>query len=811
MSADPTRPDSGDPPLAEPASLATGDTADVPLTPPAAPHVPPGLFHPAPRPGDLGRIAHYRILGLLGAGGMGLVFLARDPGLDRDLALKVMRPHLAADPVARARFLREARAAAAVKSDHLVTVYGVGESDAPIGRVVWLALELLEGESLEDRLKRSGRLQPTEIARLAWDASAGLGAAHAKGLVHRDVKPGNLWLEAPTGRTKVLDFGLARPAEGDDVSLPGTVVGTPAYMAPEQAVGGVIDHRADLFSLGCVLYRCAAGVGPFARGSSMATLQALATELPAHVSAHNPELPPGLADLIMALVEKDPDRRLQSAAVVMQTLAALAAPAAAVAPPPELTEFQFDPGPPMMPFEPTPTPLLPARPVLPAGPARAVGVPLAALIGGGGAMVFVLAGLLVWALTPRSRPRPPAATHTTRATEPARKPRTAGPRPVNENWLGQVRVMPGDQQLIAVRAKLIDLNLGYDGALKSNIVGGKLLGLDADGAAALTDITPLQGVSTLQSVGLRKTGVTDVSPLKGLLLESVTLPKGVTDLSPLAEAPLKRLEASHAEITTLEPLRSRPLVTLDVSLTQVADLSPLAGMKLRSLAFGGTRVADIAPLRGMPLETLLLEVTPVTDLSPLKGMANLRTLKVSRTGVRDLAPLAGLSLDALDLSGTPLAGAAGLRVLTRCTTLSLAGTTVSDLAPVAAVPGLIDLDLGHCPVRDLGPLARTGLTRLGLEACPATDLTPLKGLKLQTLDLTGAAVTDLSPLVGMPLEELRLAGSQPESLAVLARLPLVRVTGPFDPVRDRELLKSIPTLKSVNGKDALVFLGESPP
>src|SRR5437764_5748351 len=163
-----------------------------------------------------------------------------------------MRPALASGKAARQRFLREARAAAAVKHDHIVTIYAVGEDRG----VPFLAMEFLEGEPLDARLEREKNLPMAEVLRIAREISEGLAGAHDKGLIHRDIKPANVWLEGQWGRVKILDFGLARAArEHAQLTQTGAILGTPAYMAPEQARGETVDARCDLFSLGCVLYR----------------------------------------------------------------------------------------------------------------------------------------------------------------------------------------------------------------------------------------------------------------------------------------------------------------------------------------------------------------------------------------------------------------------------------------------------------------------------------------------------------------------------------------------------------------------------
>ncbi len=279
---------------------------------------------PPAGPGELGRLAHYRVLRLLGRGAMGAVFLAEDTHLQRAVALKVMLPGVAASPAARERFLREARACAALKSDHVVTIYQVG----PHRDVTFLAMELLHGQTLEDRLRRGGPLPLPEVLRIGRETAAGLATAHARGVIHRDVKPANIWLESPAGRAKLLDFGLAHVA-GDraDLTRAGRVVGTPEYMSPEQARGEELDGRSDLFSLGAVLYAMCTGQKPFRGGSVMAVLTALAVDTPAPVRDANPDVPPALADLIDHLLQKAPPDRPATADDVRDQLESIAASA----------------------------------------------------------------------------------------------------------------------------------------------------------------------------------------------------------------------------------------------------------------------------------------------------------------------------------------------------------------------------------------------------------------------------------------------------------------------------------------------------
>jgi serine/threonine protein kinase len=291
-----------------------------------------GCFAPPQGPGELGRLGPYVIRKVLGAGGMGLVLEAEDPQLRRPVALKVMHAHLAADPAFRQRFLHEARAAAALDHEHIVSIYQASEEQG----VLFLAMQLLRGETLDDRLRRTGVPPVAEVLRLGREIAAGLAAAHEHGLVHRDIKPANVWLEGSRGRVKILDFGLSRTV-GDGAAprtRTGAILGTPGYMAPEQARRShEADARGDLFSLGAVLYHLCTGRPPFAGEDSVATLYALANHQPAAPHRVNPEVSPALSDLVMRLLAKDPAGRPATAAAVVEALASLERARAEVPPP----------------------------------------------------------------------------------------------------------------------------------------------------------------------------------------------------------------------------------------------------------------------------------------------------------------------------------------------------------------------------------------------------------------------------------------------------------------------------------------------
>ncbi|MGE3808077.1 MAG: protein kinase [Gemmataceae bacterium] len=274
----------------------------------------------AQQPDELGRFGSYRVLEVLGVGGMGVVLLAEDPVLKRRVAIKVMKPELAAEEENRQRFLREARAAAAVEHPYIVPIYQVGE----VERLPYLAMPLLKGESLDTRIKREKQLPVADAVRIARQIAEGLAAAHDQGLIHRDIKPGNIWLDEKTGQAKLLDFGLARHVADDtQLTTPGTVVGTPAYMAPEQAANKPLDHRCDLFSLGTLLYRMLTGELPFSGTDTMSMLVMLATETPIPPRERNPSVPVMLNRLVLQMLAKEAAERPASAHLVVTALNSL--------------------------------------------------------------------------------------------------------------------------------------------------------------------------------------------------------------------------------------------------------------------------------------------------------------------------------------------------------------------------------------------------------------------------------------------------------------------------------------------------------
>ena len=267
-------------------------------------------------PDHLGRLGPYEVVDRVGRGGMGVVYKGHDAALNRYVAIKVLAPQWASDPAARRRFTREAQAAAAVSHPHVITIHAVGEWR---GRP-FLVMEFVTGVSLQQRIDEGGPVELKELLRIGVQVASGLAAAHAQGLIHRDIKPSNIMLENELARVKITDFGLARAVDDTRLTQYGTLAGTPAYMAPEQARGEPLDRRSDLFSLGSVLYAMATGRAAFRGESSVEVIRRVSDGDPSPVRELNPEAPEWLAEIIERLHAKDPADRFQAAGEVADLL-----------------------------------------------------------------------------------------------------------------------------------------------------------------------------------------------------------------------------------------------------------------------------------------------------------------------------------------------------------------------------------------------------------------------------------------------------------------------------------------------------------
>lgn len=646
--------------------------------------------------GEVGTLGPYRLLKQLGAGGMGAVYLAIDTRLKRKLALKVMLPDAAADVDAKERFLREARAAAQISHDNVITVYEADERDG----VPYIAMQLLQGLPLDELLAKNGTPSIPHILQIAQETAAGLAAAHRIGVVHRDVKPANLWLEAPHGRVKVLDFGLAKPVETDvELTKSGIVVGTPAFMSREQACGQKVDGRADLYSLGAVLYRLCTGRPPFEGATFMALLLALGTENPTPVQQLNPGVPDPLADLIHQLLAKSPNQRPQTADEVVErvrriaeeltyahTLVPMAIPvtplALTSAPPTtpahnpfaDLTDDELTP----LPANATPDAHRPhansATPWLRVAVGLVVG--LLMLVGG-------------WVVTSRmsgaSKPAPPTHEEPKPPALPERGPPPVAPAGTRERQLVEWVLSVGGKARINGET-VMEINVAADLPPTPFALTSVIL---ADTSVTDNGLAQLAGYAELERLDLARTKCTGA---------------GLSHLTKCVQLAVLNLEGTNVTDANLSHLPALPkLWDLGLARTPVTDagLAHLKGCKnLTWLNVARTAVTDhglTAVGECKRLLALNLDGTAVTDvgLARLAALVDLRELILSRTKVTD-------------------AGLIVLRAFKDLDHLNVQGNTVTDagLVHVGECKKLVKLDLGQTKVTDLGLIRLKGLLRL---------------------------------------------------------------------------------------------------
>jgi serine/threonine-protein kinase len=365
----------------------------------------------------------YELLDVLGRGGMGVVYRARDRVLDRIVAVKVLPLDRAQDPTLVARFEREARAAGGLSHRNIVAVFDLGTDQ----ETRFIVMEYLTGESLSERLRVRGSLGVTEAVDVAAQVAAALAAAHSGGIVHRDVKPANVMVDAH-GHVKVLDFGIARLTAGSSLTQTATVLGSAPYLAPELCRGAAADARSDIYALGCVLYELVTGRPPFTGEVPAAVVHQQISSAPRSPERLNREVPPALGGLILAMLDKDPGRRPQDAGDLARTLPeTLTRPASAAAgsvPPDAAATAPLAPLAPLAPVDGSEaTRVMPLRPGAPSAPTRVMplhsdagrpAVRTAALLTG---IVLVALVIALLALSGASgRPHGKAALHRTRAT-----------------------------------------------------------------------------------------------------------------------------------------------------------------------------------------------------------------------------------------------------------------------------------------------------------------------------------------------------------------------------------------------------------
>ncbi|WP_236623929.1 serine/threonine-protein kinase [Rhodopirellula baltica] len=292
---------------------------------PPAPDSPPEFLDPPEAVGELGRLGPYRVIELLGQGGMGHVYRAQDTRLQRTVALKVMNERFAKSPNSRKRIVEEARSMAAVHHDNVATLFEVGQRNG----TPFLAMELLQGGTLEQLLQSGRQFSSEEVIAIADQVALGLEAAHDRGIIHRDIKPANLWIQSPSERVKILDFGLAVAGSAvQGLARGDSVVGTPGYLSPEQARNETVDERTDLYSLGVVMYEMCAGKVPLLASNTPTQLVNILCREPLTLSqrkqnGESVEVPEPLERLIMRLLSKEPGQRYETAGHFRKALLAV--------------------------------------------------------------------------------------------------------------------------------------------------------------------------------------------------------------------------------------------------------------------------------------------------------------------------------------------------------------------------------------------------------------------------------------------------------------------------------------------------------
>jgi serine/threonine protein kinase len=280
------------------------------------------FLEPTNKPGYLGRLGHYDVIDVIGRGGFGVVLKALDDKLQRIVAIKVLPLEWALGSNAHKRFMREARAAGAIRHDNVVQVYAVEEKP-----VFSLVMEYIPGGSLLQRIERDGPFSLEDTLKIGSQLARGLAAAHDAGLIHRDIKPANILVEnGPDLKVKITDFGLARGTKDTSLTQTGWILGTPMFMAPEQAYGYMVDHRADLFSLGSVLYTLLSGKPPFPDGTADQVMRSVTREMPTPLEELVPDAPHWFCEIIAKLHAKEPEDRIQSAREVVELMENCQAP-----------------------------------------------------------------------------------------------------------------------------------------------------------------------------------------------------------------------------------------------------------------------------------------------------------------------------------------------------------------------------------------------------------------------------------------------------------------------------------------------------
>lgn len=589
------------------------------------------LLDPPVAADEIGRLGSFRVLKQIGKGGMGIVFRAEDAPLGRPVALKLLRPELAAVPSVQQRFLSEARTTASLKHDHVVVIYEIGVAERQDGHPVsFISMELLEGCSLADWLQRNPEPPLLLAVRFAREIANVLAAAHARNIIHRDIKPGNIWVETVPDsvqayRIRLLDFGLACTTSSSDRT---TTAGTPGYIAPEQSRGESVDHRADLYSLGCILRQLLGGDAP---------TKSLFRNSGVHPKPLDEQkvIPVRLRHLVRRLLSLQADDRPPSASAVERELLAIER-------------------------------RLIRRRAVRVRLLAATGIVLLSILGAlalgfsygrrgvvevetGGPIVVVsrgdqevarLSAENDWKAALPAGHYSATAVEDVAVLEPAQFAVAAGETvkltihwvpggPVSEAWLQHVAALPPDKQVSAVLLKLSELNPGFNGKGEFwTVQGGQITDFRIC-TDQIADISPIRGIPSLKKLECTGSHATlgklaDLSPLQGMKLNALCCWNNpLSDLTPLQGMQLREFQAEHTQIASIEPLAKMPIGTLTIQNTKVRDLSPVRGMPLWICYIDGSRVTDFTPLTATQVQLLRCDFNPARDESVLKSIKSL--------------------------------------------------------------------------------------------------------------------------------------------------------------------------------------------
>jgi Leucine-rich repeat (LRR) protein len=655
------------------------------------------------------RLGDFRIEKLLAVGGMGEVYIATQISMNRQVALKILPGHLTESPSTVQRFLNEVRVTARIEHPHIVQAYEAGEDNG----IYYLAMAYVKGDVLLTRIERDGPMDEHEALEIIRKIAGALAFAwNEHRVLHRDVKPANIVLDA-WGEPKLMDLGLSKSlAESQSVTLSVAAIGTPSYMSPEQVRGErEMDCRSDMYSLGATLYHMVTGTMPFKGSGVYEILRKQVVETLPDPRAYNPTLSEGCIRLLDIMLAKDRDARHATWEALVSDIDRVLANQ-----------------------QPSQAGLAPVDSMLqPAARTRRSGFRRARVAWLAAAILAVMAGILaILPLKRQVRQKQPVAT-----AEPV-QPATPSARLITGHE-GLDRALADLQKMYPDSRRLAHWKVTEDGIVLT----------------------------------LKDPTIEDLSPITGLPIVQLNISQtSVHDLGPVATLPLEKLVASSTPIADLDPLKSLRLTHLDLgSCTEVTNLAALAGLPIQRLNLWRTGVRDLSALKNMPLRQLdLSECSGVTNLSALAGL-RLVELKLYRSTVRDLSPLAGQPLQSLDLNGCRKV--VDLRPLSAMplTWLNIGDTILADLSPLAGVP-LRELVLARSRVRSLEPLKGMPLEKLDAAITDIADLTPLKGMPLTELNLAGTYVKSLEPLRGAPLTMLRVSDTPLASLAGIEGAPI---------------------------------------